>query len=176
MHASPLASLLATAAGAETDRAGRVKVLPNCTLPDHPEVFVVGDLMALDHLPGVAEVAMQSGIHAALTIKRRLDGEEDNDFTYRDLGSMATVARFRAIVDFRGLRVGGIVGWLMWLVVHLTFMTGFKNRFSALFHWAVTFLSGGRAQRTITLREVTARVALDEASRVQSENRRASEA
>jgi NADH:ubiquinone reductase (H+-translocating) len=173
VHASPLAALLATAAGAETDRAGRIKVLPNCTVPHHPEVFAVGDLMALDQLPGVAEVAMQSGVHAALTIKRRLEGEEDKDFTYRDLGSMATVARFRAIVDFRGLRVAGVLGWLMWLVVHLTFMTGFRNRFSALFHWAVTFLSGERAQRTITLREVTARVALEQAGGAQLAERRA---
>jgi NADH:ubiquinone reductase (H+-translocating) len=167
VHASPLAAQLATAAGGETDRAGRIKVLPNCTVPHHPEVFAVGDLMALDQLPGVAEVAMQTGLHAALTIKRRLEGEDDKDFTYRDLGSMATVARFRAIVDFRGIRVGGVVGWLMWLVVHLSFMTGFKNRFAALFHWAVTFMSGQRAQRTITLREATARVALEDAGRGQ---------
>ncbi len=163
VHASPLAALLADAAGAETDRAGRVKVLPNCTVPHHPEVFAVGDLMALDQLPGVAEVAMQSGIHAAHTVKRRLAGKPDTDFTYRDLGSMATVARFRAIVDFHGLRVGGFGGWLMWLVVHVTFMTGFKNRFSALFHWAGTFLAGGRAQRTITLRQVTSRVVVEQA-------------
>ena len=114
------------------DRAGRIEVLDDCTLPGHPEVFAVGDMMALNGLPGVAEVAMQSGIHAANTIKRRLHGKEAAAFTYRDLGSMATISRFHAVVSFKGLRLSGFLGWLMWLVVHLTFLTGFRNRFSAL--------------------------------------------
>ena len=105
--ASPLAKLLADASGAECDRAGRIKVLPDCTLPGHPEVFAVGDMMALDELPGVAEVAMQTGIHAARTIKARLDGKtESTPFRYRDLGSMAAVSRRRAIVELpRAARV-----------------------------------------------------------------------
>jgi len=106
---------------------------------------------------------MQSGIHAANTIKRRLDGKEAVAFKYRDLGSMATVARFRAIVEFKGLRLSGFAGWLMWLAVHITFLTGFKNRFMALLHWTNTFASGGRAERAITLRQVMARVALQRA-------------
>ena len=90
--ASPLAGMLAEASGAECDRAGRIKVLPDCTIPGHPEVFAIGDMMALDDLPGVAEVAMQSGLHAARTIKRRLGGsDEATPFRYRDLGSMAAV-------------------------------------------------------------------------------------
>ena len=107
-------------------------MLADCSIPGHPEVFAVGDMMALDGLPGVAEVAMQSGIHAARTIKKRVEtGAESKPFKYRDLGSMAAVSRRRAIVSFHGLRISGFLGWLMWLAVHLTFMTGFKNRFTA---------------------------------------------
>lgn len=150
VSAPPLAGKLADAAGAEVDRAGRIKVLPDCTLPNHPEVFVVGDVMALDELPGVAEVAMQSGIHAAEAIKRRTRGDEEaRPFKYRDLGSMASVARFRAIVDFKGIRVAGLVGWLMWAVVHLTFLTGFKNRFFTAFEWAWTFIGRARDERAV---------------------------
>ena len=163
VSASPLAGLLAEASGATSDRAGRIGVLPDCTLPGHPEVFAIGDMMALDDLPGVAEVAMQSGIHAANSIKRRLHGKEAAAFTYRDLGSMATISRFHAVVSFKGIRASGFLGWLMWLFVHITFLTGFKNRLSALFHWAGTFLAGGRAERTITIRQVIGRVAIDEA-------------
>ena len=129
-------------------------------------------MMALDDLPGVAEVAMQSGIHAANTIKRRLRGKRAAPFTYRDLGSMATISRFHAVVSFKGVRVSGFLGWLMWLVVHITFLTGFKNRLSAMFHWIGTFLVGGRAERTITLRQVIGRVAIDEAGEVADADRR----
>ena len=159
VQGSPLGALVAQAAGAETDRAGRVEVLPDCTLPDHPEVFVVGDLMALNKLPGVAEVAMQSGLHAARTIKRRQRGDAAaKPFRYRDLGSMATISRFRAIVSFRGIRVGGFIGWMMWAFVHLTFLTGFKNRWIALFKWLSSFVGASRDERTITAHQVSARV------------------
>jgi len=148
--ASPLAKALADASGAACDRAGRVEVLPDCTLPGHPEVFAVGDMMALDGLPGVAEVAMQTGIHAARTIQARLGGStESTPFKYRDLGSMAAVSRRRAIVSFHGLRLSGFLGWLMWLFVHLAFMTGFKNRFTAVIGWGFAFLGQGRDERAI---------------------------
>jgi NADH dehydrogenase len=151
VSASPLARLLADASGAECDRAGRIKVLPDCSLPGHPEVFAVGDMMNLDDLPGVAEVAMQTGIHAARTIKRRLDGDaEPRPFKYRDLGSMAAISRRRAIVSFRGLRISGFLGWAMWLVVHVTFMTGFKNRFRTLVSWGLSFLGRGRTERSFS--------------------------
>ena len=163
VQASPLAALLADGSGASCDRAGRIEVHPDCTLPGHPEVFAIGDMMALNQLPGVAEVAMQSGIHAANTIKRRLSGKDAVPFKYRDLGSMATISRFRAVVSFKGLRLSGFPGWLMWLVVHVTFLTGFKNRFTSLLHWANTFISGQRAERTITFRQVIARVAIEQA-------------
>jgi len=119
--------------------------------------------MSLDQLPGVAEVAMQSGMHAANTIKRRLDGKPGVPFKYRDLGSMATISRFRAVVSFKGLRLSGFAGWLMWLVVHIAFMTGFKNRLAALIHWINTFLLSGRAERAITVRQAIGRVVIAEA-------------
>jgi NADH dehydrogenase len=158
VQASPLGSVVGEQSGAEVDRAGRVQVLPDCTLPDHPEVFVIGDLMSLDHLPGLAEVAMQSGRHAAKTIARRLNGDMvQRPFRYRDLGTMATISRFRAVVNVGRVRVAGLVGWVMWLVVHLAFMTGFRNRFAAVLNWTFAFLGRGRRQRTITEQEVFAR-------------------
>ena len=198
VQASPLGTILAQATGAQTDRAGRVQVLPDCTLPGHPEVFVVGDMMALNDLSGVAEVAMQSGIYAARTIKRRVQGEVGaapagsatgapgttgapgapgaadatgatgttgaaKPFEYRDLGSMATISRFHAIVSFKGIRVGGFVGWLMWAFVHLTFLTGFKNRWIALFKWLSAFVGSSRDERTITMHQVSARIIAQEA-------------
>src|SRR5512132_158058 len=152
--ASPLAKMLADACGAECDRGGRIKVQADCSLPGHPEVFAVGDMMNFDDLPGVAEVALQSGIHAARTITRRLDGKEPQPFRYRDLGSMAAVSRRRAIVSFHGIRVTGFLGWLMWLVVHITFMTGFKNRFRTLISWLFNFLGSGRTERGLTVEKI----------------------
>jgi NADH:ubiquinone reductase (H+-translocating) len=157
VQASPLGAILAQQSATTLDRAGRVSVAPDCTLPDHPEVFVVGDLMQLDHLPGVAEVAMQSGVHAARTITRRLTGDaSERPFRYHDLGTMATIARFRAVAYIGRLRVTGITAWLMWLFVHLAFLTGFKNRVAASANWLVAFLGRGRRQRTITQQQILA--------------------
>jgi NADH dehydrogenase len=155
--ASPLARMLADASGAACDRAGRIAVQPDCSLPGHPEVFAVGDMMSLNGLPGVAEVAMQTGIHAARTISGRLKGQEPKPFKYRDLGSMATISRRRAIVSFRGIRLHGYLGWLAWLVVHITFMTGFKNRFAALVSWGFSFLGHSRPQQVIDEQRMTGR-------------------
>jgi NADH dehydrogenase len=125
-------------------------------------VFVVGDLMALDGLPGLAEVAIQSGRHAASEIRRRLEGKtEPRPFRYRDLGSLAAISRYYAIGQRGRLRVWGFAGWLLWLVVHITFLTGFKNRASALFHWIISFFGRARAERTTTLEQVLARHALE---------------
>jgi NADH dehydrogenase len=160
VQASPLARLLADATGASTDRAGRIEVLPDCTLPGHPEVYAVGDMMSLNRLPGVAEVAMQSGIHAARAIKHRVAHGEvsTKPFKYRDLGSMATIARFRAIVSFKGIKVGGFIGWMMWAFVHLTFLTGFKNRGIALLKWLSAFVGKSRDERTITMQQASGRI------------------
>jgi len=162
VQASPLGSLLAHAAGVEPDPAGRVKVEPDCTLPGYPEVFVVGDLMSLDRLPGVRQVAIQSGRHAAQTIVRRLSGDTiRRPFRYRDLGMLATVSRFRGIGVLGHVRVAGFPAWMLTLAVHLMTLAGFKNRLSLLFNWMVAFLGRGRAQRVITAQQVFARDALE---------------
>ncbi len=161
VEASPLGKLLATATGAAVDRAGRIAVLPDCTLPDHPEVFVIGDLMSLNHLPGVAEVAMQSGWHAARTIVRRIRGEAaTKPFVYRDFGTLATISRFRAVAAVGKFRFSGLPAWCFWLVIHLAFLTGFKNRFAAVANWTGAFLGRGRRQRTITAQQIFARQVL----------------
>ena len=162
VQGSPLGRLLARAPGVELDRAGRVKVEPDCTLPGHAEVFVIGDLMSLDGLPGVAQVAIQSGRHAAETIVRRLAGDPTRrSFRYRDLGTMATISCLRAIAVVGRLRVAGHTAWLLWLVVHLMTLTGFKNRLSVLFNWTVAFLGRGRTERVITAQQVFGRHALE---------------
>jgi NADH:ubiquinone reductase (H+-translocating) len=149
-RAAGLGAIVAGAAGAETDKAGRVVVSPDCSLPTHPEVFVVGDLMAhRDNLPGVAEVAMQSGAHAAHSIVRRLEAKPTKDFHYRDLGTLAVISRFTAVAKIGPVKVGGFIGWLLWLVVHITFLTGFKNRFGALTRWLVSFVGRGRYERAL---------------------------
>jgi NADH:ubiquinone reductase (H+-translocating) len=158
VEASPLGRMAAEAAGARIDRAGRVNVRPDCTVPGRPEVFVVGDLMSLDGLPGVAQVAIQSGHHAAATIIRRLDGDAgERPFRYRDKGTMATVSRFHAIASVGRVRMSGLVAWLLWLAVHLVALTGFKNRVAVLFNWTIAFVGGGRPQRAITTQQVFAR-------------------
>jgi len=157
VQAAPLGRLVAEHAGADVDRAGRVQVQPDCSLPGHPELFVVGDGMALNGLPGLAEVAMQSGHHAAKTITRGLRGQPATPFRYVDLGTMSTIARFRAVATVGRLQFAGLIGWLMWLVVHLVFLTGFKNRLAAVANWTVAFLGRGRRQRTITKQQVLAR-------------------
>jgi NADH:ubiquinone reductase (H+-translocating) len=156
-RAAGLGSILAGAAGVDVDKAGRVCVEPDCSLPGHPEVFVVGDLMALDDLPGVAEVAIQSGIYAARAIVRRVEGKPSKPFRYRDLGTLAAISRFRAVAKIGPLRVGGFVGWMLWLVVHITFLTGFKNRLGALARWTVSFVGRGRYERALTGRWVARR-------------------
>ena len=137
--------MLGEATGAEVDRAGRIAVLPDLSLPGHPEIFAVGDMMSLDRLPGVAEVAMQGGLHAAHTITRRLDSQPPKDFEYRDVGSVAAIGRFNAICSVWGLRLSGLVAWLVWFFVHMTFLNGFANRFTTLFSWFRW--SFGRARR-----------------------------
>ena len=152
VHASPLAEALGTATGAEVDRQGRVAAEPDLTLPGHPEVFVVGDMAALDNLPGVCEVAMQGGLHAANTIRRRMKGDDRSvPFKYRDLGSAATIGRFKAIVSFRGVRLSGFPGWVVWLFVHIGFLNGFGNRFAALWRWGKAMIGRARPERVFSV-------------------------
>ena len=152
VQASPLAEKLARASGASTDRSGRIEVQPDLTLPNHPEVFAVGDMAALDNLPGVAEVAMQGSLHAANTIRRRLTGENDAlPFKYRDLGSVAAIGRFRAVMSWRRIRLSGFPAWCVWLFVHLGFLNGFASRAGAIFQWARSMLGRARAERVISV-------------------------
>lgn len=162
VQASPLTKTLAEQTGAHLDRAGRIEVRPDCTLPDHPEVFVIGDMMSLNHYPGVAQVAMQQGSYAADQINRRVHGKPDQKpFKYFDKGSMATISRFSAVANVGPLRFGGLIAWLLWLVVHIMYLVGFKNRITTVLHWTVSFLGRGRAQRATTHRQVSARRALE---------------
>lgn len=162
VSASPLARHVADQSGAEVDRAGRVVVNADLTLPGHPEVFVVGDMMARDKLPGVAQVAIQGGRYAAARIQDRLEGNPaDEAFAYKDKGSMATISRFSAVAVIGKLRLSGFVAWLMWLAVHLVYITGFKKRLTTLLHWAVSFVGRDRSERAITEQQATAREALE---------------
>jgi NADH:ubiquinone reductase (H+-translocating) len=162
VQASPLGRTLAMQSSAETDRAGRVKVNPDLTLPGHPEVFVLGDMIALDNLPGVAQVAIQGGKFAARQIKRRLKGEPtEPKFRYFDKGSMATISRFSAVASVGRLNFGGFIAWVLWLVIHLFYLIGFKSRLSTLLHWAISFLGRGRSERTITEQQVFGREAIE---------------
>ena len=166
VQASPLARCLAEASGAEVDRHGRVKVLPDCTVPGHPEVFCAGDMASLNNLPGLAEVAMQTGMYAARTIQHRLKGRSsDRPFRYIDLGSMAYLSRGHALAEFHGVKASGLPGWLLWLTVHITFLTGFRNRFSALFTWVTAFGGRARPQRALALQDIWAQAASCPASK-----------
>jgi NADH dehydrogenase len=161
--ASPLGRLIAEQTGAEVDRFGKVRVAPDCTVPGHPEIFVLGDMMALDTLPGVAQVAIQSGKYASRQIQKRLAGRApEGPFHYRDKGTMAVISRFRAVAQVGPFKFAGVSAWTLWLVVHLLFLTGFKNQVTAVLHWAVSFLGRGRSERVATVQQVLARSALRE--------------
>jgi NADH dehydrogenase len=163
-----LAVELSRATGADLDRAGRIAVLPDLTLPGHPEVFVIGDMIALDDLPGVAEVAMQGGLHASRTILRRLRGEtEAKAFRYRDLGSMATIGRFRAVVSAGRLHMSGLPAWLTWCFIHIAFLCNFANRFSTVFRWAGAMIGRKRDERNFSVHRTAGDVSLPEGVRAQ---------
>jgi len=152
--APPFAHALAQATGAEQDHSGRLLVLPDLTLPDHPEIHVVGDLATLDHLPGVAEVAIQGGWHAAGQVLHAVAGEPaPAPFRYRDLGSAAYVSRGHAIVSAGPLCLSGRLGWLAWGLIHITFLTGYRNRAGAILAWMSTLASGKRREMVFPTRD-----------------------
>lgn len=154
VQASPLGAQLAAQSDAELDRGGRVKVNPDLTLPGHPEVFVIGDMISLNNLPGVAQVAMQGAKHSAKTIRARLaDKPEPGDFDYFDKGSMATISRFRAVANVGKLQLRGFLAWMAWLFIHILYLVGFQQKISTLGHWLVAFLGRARAERTFTLEQ-----------------------
>lgn len=152
VQASPLAAKLAQASGATTDRAGRIAVLPDLTVPGHPEVFAIGDMATVNNLPGVCEVAMQGGLHAANTIRRRLkNGADGSPFKYRDVGSAAAVGRFRAIVSMRKVHLSGFLGWVVWLFVHIAFLNGFGNRLVTMYRWTRSMIGRARPERVFSV-------------------------
>ena len=161
--ASPLGKLLADQSGAEVDRAGRIHVEENLTLPGHPEVFVIGDMINLKGYPGVAQLAIQGGRYAAKEIVRRLEGKEPQPpFKYFDKGSMATISKYSAVASIGKVNFSGFIAWLAWLAVHLMAMVGFKNRISTLLNWIITFVGNNRSERATTVQQVFARRAMED--------------
>jgi NADH dehydrogenase len=145
--ASPLAAKLAEAAGAETDRAGRIVVEPDLTVPGHPEVFALGDMVSVrgQQLHGVAPVAMQQGRHAARSIRQ---GRRE-PFRYRDKGELATIGRARAVGVVKGVKVSGFLAWTMWLGIHIFYLIGIQNRLLVLTRWTFSYFTRGRGARVI---------------------------
>jgi NADH dehydrogenase len=155
--ASPIAARLAELAGAERDAAGRVTVEPDLTLPGHPEVFALGDMVRVRGpagtpvlLPGVAPVAMQQGRYAARVVRARLRSRTTPPFRYRDKGNLATIGRAAAVADIKGLKLSGFVAWVTWLLVHLWYLVGFENRLLVFIRWSFSFATHGRGARLIT--------------------------
>jgi NADH:ubiquinone reductase (H+-translocating) len=154
--ASELAALLAREAGLEVDRAGRVTVGPDLTLPGHPEVLALGDMVrvrapdgTLATLPAVAPVAMQQGRYAARAIATRAEGETPGPFRYVDKGNLATIGRSKAVADVKGVHLAGFAAWVVWLFVHLFYLIGFQNRLLVFLRWTISFLTHGRGARLI---------------------------
>jgi NADH dehydrogenase len=154
--ASSLARDLGRATEADVDRAGRVSVRPDLTLPGHPEVFALGDMIRVlgedgqpQQLLGVAPVAMQQGRYVAKVVRTRLRGDEPKAFRYRDKGNVATIGRARAVADIKGVRVSGFPAWLLWLLIHIFYLIGFQNRVVVLIRWSFSFFSRGRGSRVI---------------------------
>jgi len=146
--ASPLGRMLG-----KCDRAGRLEVEPDLSVPGHPELFVAGDLAAVTQdgkaVPGVAPAAMQMGRHAAANIIRMLEGQPRRRFLYRDKGSLATIGRKAGVADIGGLRLSGLLAWLAWLAIHIFFLIGFRNRVVVMFEWALAYLTYARSARIV---------------------------
>jgi len=178
VSASPLGKQLTEQCGVELDRAGRVKVNPDLSLPGHPNVFVVGDMMAIDDVPGMAQGAIQGGRYAADAIKAGLHGqrpEERKPFKYFDKGSMATVSKFSAVASIpipgtkKRLEFAGIFAWLGWLVLHLIYIVGFRSRLATVISWFFAFTTPGRQQLTVTEQQLTARNEIEHLRELEAE-------
>jgi NADH dehydrogenase len=154
VQASPFGRTLQRRAGAQLDRAGRVLVNPDCSVPGHPEIFVIGDLAHLEQggkmLPGVAQVAMQQGGYAARLIEKRLRGETVAPFHYFDKGNLAVIGRAAAVAQIGPLHMSGLLAWLTWLFVHLMYLVEFSNRVLVFVHWGFLYLTFNRGARLIT--------------------------
>ena len=152
---SPLGRIVAQETGATFDKAGRVNVEPDLTLPGHPEIFVIGDLARFTHqtgqpLPGVAQPAIQEGRYVAGAIARRLRGKEPKPFHYVDKGNLATIGRGAAVADLNWLRLSGFPAWLLWIFIHLLYIVEFQNRLLVFVQWAWFYFTYDRSARLIT--------------------------
>ena len=169
--ASELAGALAAGSGADLDRNGRVSVGPDLTLPGHPEVIALGDMVEVHdtagtplRLPGLAPVAMQQGRYAARLIGGRLRDRATPPFRYRDKGNLATIGRAKAVAEIKGLQLSGLLAWLTWLLVHLFYLIGFQNRVLVLIRWTFSFVTHGRGARLITGQGITTTTGRDPSS------------
>jgi NADH dehydrogenase len=166
VQASPLGKMIADQSdGTETDRAGRVIVEPDLTVKGHPNVFVIGDLMSVPDVPGMAQGAIQGASYATSVIKDAVKGHDDpanrKPFKYFDKGSMALISRYSAVAKVRKLEFAGFIAWLAWLVLHLYYLIGHRNRIAAMFAWGISFLGRTRGQMAITSQMVYARVVMN---------------
>ncbi|MDY5585004.1 MAG: NAD(P)/FAD-dependent oxidoreductase [Arcanobacterium sp.] len=163
VQASPLAKVLAERTGVELDRSGRVVVSEDLTIPGHPEIYVLGDMMSVPGVPGVAQGAIQSAKFAATQIKAKTSGHtpKNTKFEYNDKGSMATISRFKAVVKMGKIRLTGFPAWVAWCFLHLLYIVGFKSQVGTLLHWFVSFISNARSQRTTTNQQLVGRLALE---------------
>ena len=169
VQASPLGRDLANQSETEIDRAGRVKVNPDLSIPGHPNVFVVGDMAFVDGVPGMAQGAIQGGKYVAKIIQNEVAARAHGTmpkprepFNYFDKGSMATVSKYNAVAQVGKLEFGGFFAWLAWLGLHLIYLVGFKTKIATLLSWAVTFLSRSRGQLTITEQQAYARTRIEQ--------------
>jgi NADH dehydrogenase len=155
--ACELAATLAAASGAALDRAGRLAVGPDLTIEGHPEVIALGDMASVHDvagndvaLPGLASTAMQQGRHAAESVRRRARGKPSRPFRFVDKGNLATIGRAHAVAQIKGVQTSGMLAWLIWLSVHIFYLTGLQNRLLVLTRWAFSFVTRGRSARLIT--------------------------
>lgn len=155
VEAVPFARHATELLGATADRAGRIAVEADLTVPGHPEVFVIGDLVGRDNLPGVAENAMQGGLHVAACVRRDLVGKPRRDYRYRDLGSAAYISRGHALMQAGPIKLAGFIGWIGWGFIHIAFLTGVQNRVSTVASWLATIARANRTDRTFILGTTT---------------------
>ncbi len=163
VQGSPLGRDLAEQTGCELDRSGRVVVTPQLTVPDYPEIYVIGDLAAVPGVPGVAQGAIQGAKYVARRITDAAAGKPvpDEPFKYFDKGSMATISKFAAVVKIGKLEFTGFIAWVAWLFLHLLYIAGFKSRVTTLLHWMISFLGTGRTERVSTNQQMVGRLALE---------------
>jgi NADH:quinone reductase (non-electrogenic) len=151
VEAVPFAKRVADVLGATSDHAGRIAVEADLTVPGHDEIFVIGDLVGRDHLPGVAENAMQGGLHVASCLRRDLKGVPRKPFRYRDLGSAAYISHGHALLQAGPVKLTGVLGWLGWGFIHIAFLAGVQNRISTVATWLSTIARARRTDRTFML-------------------------